>query len=294
MACILISLLLSLSHAVANTTNSPPEFPPSESGERSVAENTNAGTDIGMPVTATDTESDSLSYTLGGPDSESFDIVSSTRQLRTKVALDHEKRDSYTVTVSVNDGKDANGDPDISMDDEITVTVAIVNVDEAGAVSLVPSQPKVGAVQGARLSDPDGGEFSQIISVSWEWAVSSDKTNWMSVGSTGDRYSPASSNQGMYLRATANYTDGEGSDKMAEAVSANVISQQESTPSLLVTTIASGLTYPWDLDFTPDGTMLFTERRGVLKARLTDGTVREVAADFSDLMVFGGTPDSWH
>ena len=74
----------------------------------------------------------------------------------------------------------------------------------------------------------------------------------------------------MYLRATASYTDGDGSGKTLNAVSEHVVGQRASSPPLTVVTFVTGLTVPWDLDFTPDGTMLFTERRGVLKARLTD------------------------
>jgi glucose/arabinose dehydrogenase len=48
-------------------------------------------------------------------------------------------------------------------------------------------------------------------------------------------------------------------------------------PTLAVTTLVSGLVIPWDLAFTPDGTLLFTERPGRLKARLGDGTVRLLA-----------------
>ena len=63
-------------------------------------------------------------------------------------------------------------------------------------------------------------------------------------------------------------------------VSEHVVGQLASSPPLTVVTFVTGLTVPWDLDFTPDGTMLFTERRGVLKARLTDGAVQEIAAGF--------------
>ena len=93
----------------------------------------------------------------------------------------------------------------------------------------------------------------------------------------------------MYLRATASYTDGDGSGKTLNAVSEHVVGQRASSPPLTVVTFVTGLTVPWDLDFTPDGTMLFTERRGVLKARLTDGAVQEIAADFDDLFVHGHT-----
>ena len=60
-------------------------------------------------------------------------------------------------------------------------------------------------------------------------------------------------------------------------------------PELLVSTLVSGLSIPWDLAFTPDGTMLFTERRGVLSSRGADGTVRTVDAEMGDLFAVGET-----
>ena len=59
----------------------------------------------------------------------------------------------------------------------------------------------------------------------------------------------------------------------------------QNNPYIRVTTSVTGLTIPWDLAFTPDGTMLFTQRGGVLSSRLPNGTVRTVTADFSDLFV---------
>jgi glucose/arabinose dehydrogenase len=48
------------------------------------------------------------------------------------------------------------------------------------------------------------------------------------------------------------------------------------TPRLSVTTVAAGLTIPWDLGFLPDGTMLFTERPGRISA-IVGGAVRLLA-----------------
>jgi len=62
---------------------------------------------------------------------------------------------------------------------------------------------------------------------------------------------------------------------------------QKQPPTLTVTTLISGLSIPWDLDFTPDGTMLFTERAGGIKVRLAGGTVQQVTADLSDVAAFG-------
>lgn len=54
-------------------------------------------------------------------------------------------------------------------------------------------------------------------------------------------------------------------------------------PELRVTTVVDGLRVPWGLAFAPDGTMLFTQRPGVLTARLADGTVRDLTADLADV-----------
>ena len=43
-------------------------------------------------------------------------------------------------------------------------------------------------------------------------------------------------------------------------------------PTLTRTTVVSGLQNPWDLAFTPDGTMLFTEKCRGLSARFANGT----------------------
>ena len=45
-----------------------------------------------------------LTYSLGGPDAGSFDIVSELRaSLQTKSDLDKEAKDTYTVTVTAED-----------------------------------------------------------------------------------------------------------------------------------------------------------------------------------------------
>ncbi len=58
---------------------------------------------------------------------------------------------------------------------------------------------------------------------------------------------------------------------------------------LTVTTLVSGLTIPWDLTFTPDGTMLYNQRSGGIWARSPAGVVTPVSADFSDLWASGET-----
>ena len=174
-------------------------------------------------------------------------------------------------------------------------TEAIKAADWPGTVSLFPARPRVGTVVSAALSDPDGlegggsGPAASSGAVSWSWARSSDGTTWTGVEAygEGDSYVPTEEDEEMLLRAEASYTDGHGSGKSAQVVSSAVVGAREPGPELTVTVIVRGLSHPWGIDFTPDGTMLFTQRAGVLNARLTDGTVKRVDADLGDLLVDG-------
>ena len=108
---------------VDETTNSAPVFSDGESATRSIAENTGSGVDIGSAVSATDADSDTLFYSLGGTDEASFSIDSSSGQLRTSASLDYETKSAYTVTISVSDGQGGS--------DSITVTIDVTDVDES-------------------------------------------------------------------------------------------------------------------------------------------------------------------
>ena len=106
------------------TTNTAPTFTDGASTTRSVAENTAAGRNIGTPVSATDADNDTLTYTLGGTGAASFGIDATTGDLKTKAALDYETKNTYTVTVTVSDG---------SLTDTITVTINVTDVTENSA-----------------------------------------------------------------------------------------------------------------------------------------------------------------
>ena len=82
-----------------SNVNEPPDFPASEDGQRTVAENTAADQDIGAPVAATDPDSgDTLTYTLGGADAASFAIDEDTGQLKTKAGLTYDHEDQGPPT----------------------------------------------------------------------------------------------------------------------------------------------------------------------------------------------------
>ncbi len=99
---------------------------------RSIAENTPAGINIGSPVSATDADDDTLTYTLGGTDARSFSIVGNSGQLQTQVPLDYETKKAYTVTVTVSDG---------GRTDAISVTITIIDIDESSPTTDESPRP---------------------------------------------------------------------------------------------------------------------------------------------------------
>ncbi len=101
---------------------------------RSVAENTAAGRNIGSRVAATDSDGDTLTYTLASGDA-AFDINATTGQLLTEAALNYETDTSHTVVIGVSDGKDSNDESDMVEDDSIIVTVNVTDVDEPPVIS---------------------------------------------------------------------------------------------------------------------------------------------------------------
>ena len=98
--------------------NEAPNFG-SLTATRTVLENTRGGQPVGQPVPATDPEFNTLTYTLGGTDSASFGISSSTGQITVGVGttLDFETKPSYEVTVTATDS--------LNLSDTITVTIKV-------------------------------------------------------------------------------------------------------------------------------------------------------------------------
>ena len=104
-------------------SNSAPVFTDGTSTTRTIAENTASGINIGSPISATDADGNTLTYSLGGTNASAFSIVSRSGQLRTRASLDYETKTSYSVSVSVSDGNGGS--------DRITVAINITDVNEA-------------------------------------------------------------------------------------------------------------------------------------------------------------------
>ncbi len=104
-----------VTNAVGTTgSNTDPEFS-STTATRSVPENSGGGTNVGNPVTATDT-GDTLTYTLEGDDADSFTIVSTSGQIRTRSDVTY-TRSTYEVIVRATDS--------LGNSDTIAVTITL-------------------------------------------------------------------------------------------------------------------------------------------------------------------------
>ena len=182
----------------------PPVFPVDGNYDRSIRENTRAGTNLGVPVRATDGNNDRLTYSI--PPSIYFEIDASTGQLRTKAELDHEDEDEYTVTVTATDPGGGTG--------TVTVTITVTDVNEGPKVSgrnsytVEENQELSGA--GFFATDPEGDSVAR-------WSLSGTDQGDFNISQDGEltfrntpNYeSPADSNRNNEYLLTVRASDGQ-------------------------------------------------------------------------------------
>ena len=120
------------------SVNAAPVFPDqdfltkgdqSDKTTREVAENTEAGQDIGAPVSAHDDDGDLLIYSLGGADARHFRIVRNSGQLRTRAPLNYEAKNTYTVVVTATDP--------LGAADSIPVTINVTDEDDPAVIRVL-------------------------------------------------------------------------------------------------------------------------------------------------------------
>ena len=159
--------------------NAAPEFA-DDSADRSVDENSEAGTAVGDPVAATDPNGDALSYELGGDDAMSFAIDGMGQITVAEGAmLDHEaEQNTYVVTVTASDGIETAS---------ITVNIAVADVKENNAPafaseSMTLTVPENSA--GINIGDPvaatDPDEGDEL-----EYSITDESGNFAIDSATG-------------------------------------------------------------------------------------------------------------
>ena len=107
----------------------------------------------------------------------------------------------YIIEVVADDGHGSM----VRLDVEMTVT----NVDEPPVVALSTSNPRVGLVVTATLTDPNGNPTDE----SWQWQRADDPSNpaWVDIsGATSATYTVVAANLGKVIRATVSYQSARG------------------------------------------------------------------------------------
>ena len=228
--------------------------PPTLSGE-AVPAVADDGAVFVSTYTVADPEGDevgALTWSLVGTDSSYFTIEDG--RLSFRATPDYEDPNhgaGYDVTVQA--AVAGQGSPLT-----LAVTVTVVNIDEAGVVSLSAAQPEDGVALTATLSDPDGG----VSGITWQWArATSTNGAWTDISEeTSDTYTPTRDDTGHYLRATASYDDAEGSGKSAHGISDNPLAAPgvAVTPTSLTVGEGGSNTYTVALNTQPSGGVTVT------------------------------------
>ena len=126
-------------------TNTAPTFTAGYDATPHVAEGVTA---VGS-YAATDPEGDALTYAVTGTDATDF-AISTTGALTLNNAANHETKPSYSVSVTVHDGKDAAGAADTTVDITLALTVT---VDDTLEPPTAPTDVGVvGIVNGLRVT----------------------------------------------------------------------------------------------------------------------------------------------
>ncbi len=271
--------------------NQRPEFP-AATATRSVDENSAGGVNVGAVVTATDGESDTLSYALANPpgsmDADAFEIDASTGQITTKtgVIYDHESKSSYTVIVQASDG---NGTPGV-----VTVTIGIDDVDEPPSA---PAAPTVEATSGVSTSldvswtAPDNAGKPDISDYDLQYRESGEMS-WSSASHTGTGTSATitSLEEGTVYEVQVRANNAEGMSDWSESGSARTNAPPNSVatggPSITGTAKVGEL-------LTGDASSI-TDGDGLSGATFTYQWIRVDSGDSSESEISGATATKYY
>lgn len=166
----------------------------------------------------------------------------------------------YEITVRATEQSTSGSDPR-ALSTTADYTVHVMDVNEAGSITLNRIQPEVGTQITARLNDPDGTRGADpdnnATAITWQWYVSkvtnpvvTFDSHWETVGTNatpntdnpnlstyspaGDRVTEATSpaaDEGKYLRAVATYMDRHGASRTARVMSENPVRAEVTSDS---------------------------------------------------------------
>ena len=187
------------------------------------------GTSMAATYMALGPDAASATWSLSGADMDDFSI-SSAGVLTFMASPNYESPadantdNIYMVMVNANDGTN---------DAMKTISVRVTNEEEPGRVTFwrdgadaTSAEIVVGDMLTGLAEDPDGNVgdtppitdmYPDITGATWQWAKSMDMNTWMDIaGATNAAaYTVMDDDDGYYLRATAMYSDGEGTGKTA-------------------------------------------------------------------------------
>ena len=159
-------------------------------GRGSITHEENQGGEVAR-YTATGPNAVNVSWRLSGTDASDFSIsrsgVLSFRSTPNfERPVDANQDNTYELTVIARSG---------TIEDNLEVTVIVLNVDEEGETTLSPTRGSVGGRLTATVTDLDG----PVTAVSWDWARSADgTTGWITIlGANSNSYIPTEKRRGI-------------------------------------------------------------------------------------------------
>ena len=203
-------------------TNAEPTFDEGETATRSVAENAASSIDAGNPVNATDHDNDTLTYELSGTDAGSFTIVSDSGQIRTSASLDFETKNSYSVTVTV---EDDNGGSD-SIDVTINVTDVNERPDVAGQSSPSYDENGTGAVGTYTADDPEDDDITWSLRGTDRFDFDISDDGELTFRSSPDYEDPDDSGRNNEYEITVRASDGSLADTMSVTITVTNVNER--------------------------------------------------------------------
>ena len=127
--------------------------------------------------------------------------------------VDGDAANTYELNLFARAGSD--------LTDSFTVTVAVTDVDEEGALSLSSTRPSKDSAMTAELTDPEGVTAGTAL---WQWERSTGRNAWAVInGAAAASYTPLAADTNTFLRVTATYDDEHGTGKTVSEVAPNLV-----------------------------------------------------------------------